>query len=68
MKNSLVIKFAVIVVLFVAFGVGLPADTAEADTWCRIDLGFGQWMEGCPHLHTPVPNRSPLHSRRYPDP
>ncbi|MCW5198351.1 hypothetical protein VU06_01220 [Desulfobulbus sp. F3] len=29
------------------------ATSVSAHTKCRINLGFGNWTEGCPHFHTP---------------
>jgi hypothetical protein len=42
-------------IIVVAFSL-----TANAHTQCKLNLGFGNWTEGCPHFHTPPPSESTL--------
>ncbi|MCI5224554.1 MAG: hypothetical protein D3924_18275 [Candidatus Electrothrix sp. AR4] len=43
-------EFPVTGIIFIYLFV-FPTVSAIAHTRCKIDLGFGNWTEGCPHIH-----------------
>lgn len=55
MNSTFKTLFLSVIVASLAMIVNLQfaAEPAYAHTKCRIDLGFGNWTEGCPHFHAP---------------
>ncbi len=53
-------KKALIALLLLA-GVSLPA---AAHTKCKVNLGFGNWTEGCPHDHRIIDKTNPTYDNR----